>query len=188
MFFISFGLDDCVPASRDELHIRKMKLNYQEVGQCSKEAQALWERKLTAPGRMTVPQDTEEMYRALCQGERYVCVCLCVNFYVKERERESICKEVHLFIWHSSYRVLHMWSFEWPYVISIVVCRCSQKQAWGDLVAAFPSAPAASQTAPASASPRHPLSRPAQAAHCTAACYSGGSRWAHKWKRGPCLQ
>ncbi|KAM7407111.1 hypothetical protein PAMA_003035 [Pampus argenteus] len=55
-------------ASRDELHIRKMKLNYQEVGQCSKEAQALWERKLTAPGRTTVPQDMEEMYRALCQG------------------------------------------------------------------------------------------------------------------------
>ncbi|XP_076602689.1 TBC1 domain family member 4 isoform X5 [Chaetodon auriga] len=55
-------------ASRDELHIRKMKLNYQEVGQCSKDAQALWERKLTAPGRMTVPQDKEELYRALCQG------------------------------------------------------------------------------------------------------------------------
>ncbi|KAM6955575.1 TBC1 domain family member 4 isoform 3-T3 [Lycodopsis pacificus] len=55
-------------ASRDELHIRKMKLNYQEVGQCSKEAQALWERKLTAPGRTTVPQDKEEMCRALHQG------------------------------------------------------------------------------------------------------------------------
>ncbi|XP_070770388.1 TBC1 domain family member 4 isoform X5 [Enoplosus armatus] len=55
-------------ASRDELHIRKMKLNYQEVGQCSKDAQALWERKLTAPGRTTVPQDKEEMYRTLCQG------------------------------------------------------------------------------------------------------------------------
>ncbi|XP_051815059.1 TBC1 domain family member 4 isoform X2 [Acanthochromis polyacanthus] len=55
-------------ASRDELHIRKMKLNYQEVSQCSKDSQALWERKLTAPGRTTVPQDQEEMYRALCQG------------------------------------------------------------------------------------------------------------------------
>lgn len=61
---------DCVPASRDELHIRKMKLDYQEVGQCSKDALALWERKLTAPGRTTVPQDTGEMHRALCQGER----------------------------------------------------------------------------------------------------------------------
>lgn len=60
---------DCVSASRDELHIRKMKLDYQEVGQCSKDAQASWERKLTAPGRTTVPQDMEEMYRALCQGE-----------------------------------------------------------------------------------------------------------------------
>ncbi|XP_068185085.1 TBC1 domain family member 4 isoform X2 [Antennarius striatus] len=55
-------------ASRDELHIRKMKLDYQEVGQCSKDAQAFWERKLTAPGRTTVPQDKEELYRALCQG------------------------------------------------------------------------------------------------------------------------
>ncbi|XP_033842560.1 TBC1 domain family member 4 isoform X2 [Periophthalmus magnuspinnatus] len=55
-------------ASRDELHIRKMKLNYEEVGQCSKDAQTLWEKKLCAPGRTTVPQDKEEMYRALCQG------------------------------------------------------------------------------------------------------------------------
>lgn len=69
-FFSSRDSFDCVSASRDELHIRKMKLDYQEVGQCSKDAQASWERKLTAPGRTTVPQDTEEMYRALCQGER----------------------------------------------------------------------------------------------------------------------
>ncbi|KAM9850908.1 LOW QUALITY PROTEIN: TBC1 domain family member 4 [Aulostomus maculatus] len=55
-------------ASRDELHIRKMKLNYQEVGQDSKDVQALWERKLKAPGRTTVPQDKEEIYRAVCQG------------------------------------------------------------------------------------------------------------------------
>ncbi|XP_053295310.1 TBC1 domain family member 4 isoform X2 [Pleuronectes platessa] len=55
-------------ASRDELHIRKMKLDYQEVGQCSKDAQAYWERKLTAPGRTTVLQDKEEVYRAVCQG------------------------------------------------------------------------------------------------------------------------
>ncbi|XP_028289534.1 TBC1 domain family member 4 isoform X2 [Parambassis ranga] len=55
-------------ASRDELHIRKMKLNYQEVSECSKEALGLWERKLTAPGRMTVPQDKEEVYHILCQG------------------------------------------------------------------------------------------------------------------------
>lgn len=65
---------DCVTASRDELHIRKMKLNYQEVGQCSKDAQALWERKLIAPGRTTLPKDKEEIYHALCQGERSVCV------------------------------------------------------------------------------------------------------------------
>ncbi|XP_054643557.1 TBC1 domain family member 4 isoform X3 [Dunckerocampus dactyliophorus] len=55
-------------ASRDELHIRKMKLSYQEVGPDSKEAQALWEKKLTAPGRTTVLQDKDQLYRSLCQG------------------------------------------------------------------------------------------------------------------------
>ncbi|XP_061735749.1 TBC1 domain family member 4 isoform X3 [Nerophis ophidion] len=53
-------------ASRDELHIRKMKLSYQEVGPESKEA--LWEKKLTTPGRTTVLQDKDQLYRALCQG------------------------------------------------------------------------------------------------------------------------
>nr|XP_057938399.1 TBC1 domain family member 4 isoform X2 [Doryrhamphus excisus] len=55
-------------ASRDELHIRKMKLSYQEVGPDPKEAQVLWEKKLTAPGRTTVLQDKEQLYRAVCQG------------------------------------------------------------------------------------------------------------------------
>ncbi|CAL9690408.1 unnamed protein product [Knipowitschia caucasica] len=55
-------------ASRDELHIRKMKLDYEEVGQCFRDAQGLWEKKLSAPGRTTVPQDKEEIYRAVCQG------------------------------------------------------------------------------------------------------------------------
>ncbi|XP_072300949.1 TBC1 domain family member 4 isoform X2 [Eucyclogobius newberryi] len=55
-------------ASRDELHIRKIKLNYEEVGHSSKDAHVLWEKKLCAPGRTTVPQDKVEMYRTLCQG------------------------------------------------------------------------------------------------------------------------
>lgn len=77
VLFISLCPGDCVAASRDELHIRKMKLNYQEVGQCSKDAQALWERKLIAPGRTTLPQDKEEIYHALCQGGICVCVRNC---------------------------------------------------------------------------------------------------------------
>ncbi|KAK0139453.1 TBC1 domain family member 4 [Merluccius polli] len=55
-------------ASRDELHIRKVKLDYQEVGSPSKEVLALWERRLSAPGRTTVLQHTEELHTALCQG------------------------------------------------------------------------------------------------------------------------
>uniref|UniRef100_A0AAR2L9S7 TBC1 domain family member 4 n=1 Tax=Pygocentrus nattereri TaxID=42514 RepID=A0AAR2L9S7_PYGNA len=55
-------------ASRDELHIRKMKLDYQEVGECAKEVQALWERKLNVPCWTKVQWDKEEIQTALCQG------------------------------------------------------------------------------------------------------------------------
>uniref|UniRef100_A0A4W4EDM5 TBC1 domain family member 4 n=1 Tax=Electrophorus electricus TaxID=8005 RepID=A0A4W4EDM5_ELEEL len=54
-------------ASRDELHIRKMKLDYQEVGECPKEVQALWERKLSGTCRSKVQWD-KEAHAALCQG------------------------------------------------------------------------------------------------------------------------
>ncbi|XP_077071714.1 TBC1 domain family member 4 isoform X4 [Siphateles boraxobius] len=55
-------------ASRDELHIRKMKLDYQEVCQCSKDLQALWDRKLSSPCRTKVQWDKEEINSAVCQG------------------------------------------------------------------------------------------------------------------------
>ncbi|XP_056321410.1 TBC1 domain family member 4 isoform X3 [Danio aesculapii] len=55
-------------ASCDELHIRKMKLDYQEVCSCSKEVQALWDRKLSSPCRTKVQWDKEEIHSAVCQG------------------------------------------------------------------------------------------------------------------------
>lgn len=55
-------------ASRDELHIRKMKLDYQEVGECPTEVQALWEKKLNVPCRTKVQWDKDEIHTALCQG------------------------------------------------------------------------------------------------------------------------
>ncbi|KAJ8253388.1 hypothetical protein GJAV_G00212370 [Gymnothorax javanicus] len=55
-------------ASRDELHIRKMKLDYQEVGQCPSEVQALWEKKLSVPGRAKAQWDRDELQNALYQG------------------------------------------------------------------------------------------------------------------------
>uniref|UniRef100_A0A8D0CKD9 TBC1 domain family member 4 n=1 Tax=Scleropages formosus TaxID=113540 RepID=A0A8D0CKD9_SCLFO len=48
--------------------LRPMKLDYQEVGQCSKEAQDAWEKKLSVPGRSTIQCDMEEIHMALCQG------------------------------------------------------------------------------------------------------------------------
>ncbi|TSV41654.1 TBC1 domain family member 4 [Bagarius yarrelli] len=55
-------------ASRDELHIRKMKLDYQEVGECPTEVQALWEQKLNVPCRTKVQWNKDEIHTALCQG------------------------------------------------------------------------------------------------------------------------
>ncbi|KAJ8404623.1 hypothetical protein AAFF_G00334860 [Aldrovandia affinis] len=55
-------------ASRDELHIRKMKLDYQEVGQCPVDVLALWEKKLSVPGRAKAQWDKEELRSTLYQG------------------------------------------------------------------------------------------------------------------------
>lgn len=101
--------------------------------------------------------------------------CVSVHFCVQASEKwvvkacSCLCVSIIL---HSA---IHVWIF---------VCRCSQEQAWGGVVAPVPSAPAASQTATASASPGHLLPGPAQAAHRTAACYSGGFRCAHNIKTG----
>lgn len=55
-------------ASRDELHIRKKKLDYEEVGQDSKEMQAFWEKKLVAPCRAKAQWDKEEIHTFISQG------------------------------------------------------------------------------------------------------------------------
>ncbi|KAF3843340.1 hypothetical protein F7725_002189 [Dissostichus mawsoni] len=126
-------------ASRDELHIRKMKLNYQEVGQCSKEAQALWERKLSAPAE----QQSHKTRRSCIVHSakvRDACMFLCVRLweYVVMNTCSCICV---------SGKIQHHFLFR----------RCSQEQARGGVVAPFPSAPAASQAASASAGSGHPI-------------------------------
>ncbi|XP_052004676.1 TBC1 domain family member 4-like isoform X4 [Xyrauchen texanus] len=55
-------------ASRDELHIRKMKLDYQEMCQCLKDVQALWDRKLSSPCRTKIQWDKDEIHNAVYQG------------------------------------------------------------------------------------------------------------------------
>ncbi|XP_041115689.1 TBC1 domain family member 4-like isoform X2 [Polyodon spathula] len=55
-------------ASKDELQTRKMKLDYQEVGECPKEVLAMWDKKLTMPGRVKARCDMEEIQCALSQG------------------------------------------------------------------------------------------------------------------------
>ncbi|XP_028655442.1 TBC1 domain family member 4 isoform X2 [Erpetoichthys calabaricus] len=55
-------------ASRDELQSRKIKLDYEEVGQCPTEVLAIWEKKLSIPSRSKVRFDMEEIYSVLSQG------------------------------------------------------------------------------------------------------------------------
>ena len=100
-------------------------------------------------------------------------MCMCVG-----SERDRGCKGVCL-VYLRFCDVLNE-----PFAVSVSVRRCSQGQAGRGVVAPFPSAPAASQTAPAPAGPRHPLPGPAQAAHRTAAFYSGGFRCARSCIKG----
>ncbi|XP_076857643.1 TBC1 domain family member 4 isoform X2 [Brachyhypopomus gauderio] len=77
-------------ASCDELHIRKVKLDYQEVGECPKEVQAMWERKLSVPCRTKVQWDKEETAAALCQGvpkgrRGEVWLLLCQQYRLRQR-------------------------------------------------------------------------------------------------------
>ncbi|KAK1168053.1 TBC1 domain family member 4-like isoform X1 [Acipenser oxyrinchus oxyrinchus] len=55
-------------ASKDELQTRKIKLDYQEVGECPKEVLEMWDKKLTIPGRLKARCDMEEIQCALSQG------------------------------------------------------------------------------------------------------------------------
>ncbi|XP_062313562.1 TBC1 domain family member 4 isoform X1 [Osmerus eperlanus] len=55
-------------ASKDELHVRQMKLDYKEVGECSTDVQAFWDKKLSTPGRNKVPLDKKEVHNAVGQG------------------------------------------------------------------------------------------------------------------------
>ncbi|MGH0124818.1 UNVERIFIED_CONTAM: hypothetical protein FKN15_020053 [Acipenser sinensis] len=55
-------------ASKDELQTRKIKLDYQEVGECPKEVLEMWDKKLTIPGRVKARCNMEEIQCALSQG------------------------------------------------------------------------------------------------------------------------
>ncbi|XP_048388340.1 TBC1 domain family member 4 isoform X2 [Stegostoma tigrinum] len=55
-------------ASRDELQIRKVKLDYEEFVLCQKEVSTVWEKMLTTPGRAKVKVDMEKVHAALSQG------------------------------------------------------------------------------------------------------------------------
>lgn len=53
-------------ASRDELQSRKIKLDYEEVGNCQKEVSNLWDKKLNC--RTKLRFDLEEIYATLKEG------------------------------------------------------------------------------------------------------------------------
>ncbi|XP_029113829.1 TBC1 domain family member 4-like isoform X1 [Scleropages formosus] len=53
---------------RDDLHVQKMKLDYEEVGPCPEDVLALWEKKLSALSRSKVQWSTEEAQNAVSVG------------------------------------------------------------------------------------------------------------------------
>lgn len=62
MFFLF-----CVLASRDELQSRKVKLDYDEVGTCQKDAINIWDKKLLNC-RAKIRCDMEDIHSTLKEG------------------------------------------------------------------------------------------------------------------------
>ncbi|KAL4608825.1 TBC1 domain family member 4-like [Arapaima gigas] len=59
--------------SKDELHVQKMKLDYQEVGLCPEDVLTLWEKKLCTPGRSKVQWSREETQSTVSLGVPKSC-------------------------------------------------------------------------------------------------------------------
>lgn len=57
----------CVLASRDELQSRKVKLDYDEVGTCQKDAINIWDKKLLNC-RAKIRCDMEDIHSTLKEG------------------------------------------------------------------------------------------------------------------------
>lgn len=69
LFFLFY-----IPASRDELQSRKVKLDYSEVGTCQKDALNIWDKKLLNC-RAKIRCDMEDIHTTLKEGIFYVgCV------------------------------------------------------------------------------------------------------------------
>lgn len=66
-FSMCFSFLFCVLASRDELQSRKVKLDYDEVGSCQKEAINIWDKKLLNC-RAKIRCDMEDIHSTLKEG------------------------------------------------------------------------------------------------------------------------
>lgn len=66
-FSISSSFVFCVLASRDELQSRKVKLDYDEVGICQKDAINIWDKKLLNC-RAKIRCDMEDIHSTLKEG------------------------------------------------------------------------------------------------------------------------
>lgn len=58
-----------VAASENNLHNKRLKLDYDEITPCLKEVTLVWEKMLATPDRPKVKVDMEIIHAALAQGK-----------------------------------------------------------------------------------------------------------------------
>lgn len=58
-------------ASESDLQCRRIKLDYEEITPCLKDVTLVWERMLSTTGRSKVRFDTEEIHKAVGQGNTH---------------------------------------------------------------------------------------------------------------------
>lgn len=62
-------------ASENNLHNKRLKLDYDEITPCLKEVTLVWEKMLATPDRPKVKVDMEIIHTALAQGKIHVLRC-----------------------------------------------------------------------------------------------------------------
>ena len=58
-------------ARQDEMHLKRQKLDYQEITPCLKEVSKIWDEMLLTPDRETVQFDSQKLMNCVKQGKRF---------------------------------------------------------------------------------------------------------------------
>ena len=61
-------------ARQDEMHLKRQKLDYQEITPCLKEVSKIWDEMLLTPDREAVQFDSQKLMNCVKQGKIFVVI------------------------------------------------------------------------------------------------------------------